>query len=203
MKTRLYFGLIAILLAFFGTFVEKTTVPNQQIVIQFSNNAISVEESENAIEAIQTKLQSIGATLIKIGQNDSGQLRITYHSDTDVAHIKNVLFKVENLKVAYNASDESSSKFPKEQNVKGYKLNVSEIKTSTTNTWDFEGTQVTEFNNKTDHSNTLKVHDSGNPIDSELNNHVLNTIVEAYKVVAIVKNNSSYKIPEVRAGPMV
>lgn len=183
--------------------MEKTTVPNQQIVIQFSNNAISAEESEDAIEAIQIKLQSIGATLIKIGQNDSGQLRITYHSDTDVAHIKNVLFNVENLKVAYNASNESSSEFPKEQNVKGYKLNVSEIKTSPTNTWDFEGTQVTEFNNKTDHSNTLKVHNSGNHIDSELNNHVLNTIVEAYKVIVIVKNNSSYKIPEVRAGPIV
>ncbi len=190
-------------MAFLVTFFEPNTVPNQQIVIQFSNDAITIADTEDTIESIQNKLQSIGVTQIHIGQSKSGQLRITYFSEEDVAHIQNALFNVEDFQMAYDTSGQSSKEFPNNYNVTDYELNVSEIKTSTSNTWDFEGTEVAKFNPKSDHSNTLKVHDSGNQVYSELNNHVINTIVEAYKEAAIVSNNSSYKIPEVRAGPMV
>jgi hypothetical protein len=203
MKTKLHFGLITVLLAFLGTFFEQNTVPNQQIVIQFSNNAISLADTEDAIEAIEHKLQSIGVTQIHIGQSESGRLRITYFSEEDVAHIQNALFNVEDFKLAYNSSSDSSNDFPNNKDLKDYELNVSEIKSSTSNNWDFEGTQVVEFNHKTDHSNTLKVHDSGHQVYSEINSHIINTIIETYKVAAIVSNNSSYKTPEVRAGPMV
>lgn len=203
MKTKLHFGLITVLLAFLITFFEQNSVPNQQIVIQFSNDAISVADTEHTIESIQNKLQSIGVTQIHIGQSKSGQLRITYFSKEDVADIKKALFNAEDFHFAYNALGHPSKDFPNDYNVTDYELNVSEIKTSTSNTWDFEGTEVAEFNPKSDHSNTLKVHDSGNQVYSELNNHIINTIVEAYKVAAILSNNSSYKIPEVRAGPMV
>lgn len=203
MKTKLHFGLITVLLAFLVTFFEPNTVPNQQIVIQFSNDTITIADTEDTIEAIQNKLQSIGVTQIQIGQSKTGQLRITYFSEEDVADIQKALFNAEDFQVAYNPSGQSSKDFPNVPKVKDYELNVSEIKTSTSNTWDFEGTEVATFNPKSDHSNTLKVHNSGNQVSSELNNHVINTIVEAYKVAAIVSNNSSYKIPEVRAGPMV
>ncbi|WP_299111603.1 hypothetical protein [uncultured Winogradskyella sp.] len=203
MKTKLHFGLITVLLAFLVTFLEPNTVPNQQIVIQFSNDTITIADTEDTIEAIQNKLQSIGVTQIQIGQSKTGQLRITYFSEEDVADIQKALFNAEDFQVAYSPSVQSSKDFPNVPKVKDYELNVSEIKTSTSNTWDFEGTEVATFNPKSDHSNTLKVHNSGNQVSSELNNHVINTIVEAYKVAAIVSNNSSYKIPEVRAGPMV
>lgn len=190
-------------MAFLVTFLEPNTVPNQQIVIQFSNDTITIADTEDTIEAIQNKLQSIGVTQIQIGQSKTGQLRITYFSEEDVADIQKALFNAEDFQVAYSPSVQSSKDFPNVPKVKDYELNVSEIKTSTSNTWDFEGTEVATFNPKSDHSNTLKVHNSGNQVSSELNNHVINTIVEAYKVAAIVSNNSSYKIPEVRAGPMV
>lgn len=203
MKTKLHFGIITVLLAFLGTFFEQNTAPNQQIVIQFSDDAFTAADTEDAIEAIQGQLHRIGVTQIHVGQSQSGQLRITYFSEEDVAHIKDALFKTEDFKITYNSSNESSSDFPNKKNVKDYELNVSEIKTSTSNNWDLEGTQVTEFNHKTDHSNTLKVHDSSHQVNSELNNHVINTSIANYKVEVIVSNNSSYKIPEVRAGPMV
>ncbi|MUU79462.1 hypothetical protein [Winogradskyella endarachnes] len=203
MKIKLHFGIITVLLALLGTFFEQNTAPNQQIVIQFSDDGFTVADRENAIETIQSQLRKIGVSQINIGQSQSGQLRITYFSEEDVAHIKDALFNAEDFKITYNSSNESSRDFPNKKNVKDYELNVSEIKTSTSNNWDLEGTQVTEFNHKTDHSNTLKVQDCGHQVNSELNNQILNTIITSYKVELIVSNNSSYKIPEVRAGPMV
>ena len=201
MKTKLQFGILVVLLAFLGTFLEQTTVPNQQIVIQFSDKAITVEDTENAIEAIQNKLQSIGVTQIKIGQNESGQLRITYHSDVDVEHIQNALFKAEDFKVAYDSTQNESSSFPEDRNVKDYELNISEIKTSSKINWDFGGTQVTEINQKTDHSNPLKVNSSGEQINTKLSNGIIKVAVLVNNSIEIAIDNQSYKIPEVRAGP--
>jgi len=203
MKTKLHFGVIVVLLAFLTTFIESTTVPNQQILIQFSETSSTTQDKENAIEAIQSKLQSAGVTKIQIGQNEDGQLRITYHSDADVEYIENILFNGDDFKVAYEASQKHSSNFPEDKNVKDYKLNISEIKTSSDINWDFEGTQVSEFNQKTDHSNQLKVNCSAKQIRTKQNNGIINVAVSVNTTIAIAIDNFSYKIPEVRAGPIV
>ena len=201
MKTKLHFGILVLLLAFLGTFIEETTVPNQQIVIQFSNKAISAQDTDNAIEAIQNKLQSTGATQIEIGKNDNGELRITYHSDADVTYIQNALFIEEDFKLAYQSTQKHTNNFPESTNVKDYELNISEIKISKNFNWDFEGTQVTEVNQKTDHSNQLKINYSGKQIDSKQSNRLIKVAVLVNNTLTITVNNHSYNIPEVRAGP--
>lgn len=201
MKTKLQFGILVILLTFLVTFLEQTTIPNQQIVIQFSDQAITTEDTENALETIQDKLQGIGATQIQIGQTEGGQLRITYHSDVAVEHIQKVLFNVEEFKIAYESSQKHSNNFPENKSTKDYELNISEIKTSTNVNWNFEGTQVAEINQKTDHSNQLKVNYSGQQINTKQSNKIINVAVLTTNTVAIAIDNSSYKIPEVRAGP--
>lgn len=201
MKTKLYFGILALILAFLSTFIEQTTVPNQQIVIQFSDKTISTEETENTIEAIEFKLHSIGVTQIQIGKNDNGQLRITYHSNTDVKYIKDTLFNSEDFNIAFNSQHNQSNNYPEQENIKDYELNISEIKTSNHINWDFEGTQVAEINQKTDHSNNLKVDYFGNQSDNKQTNDRINVAVLVTNSVAIAKGNNSYKTPEVRAGP--
>jgi len=202
MKTKLHFGIIVLLLAFLGTFLEQSTIPNQQIIIQFSDQAITLQDTENAIGKIQDKLQSIGVTQIQIGQYQGGQLRITYHSDRDVAHIQNILFKAEDFDIAYNAAQEQSNNFPEKRHLKDYELNISEISSSSDFNWDFEGTQVTEVNQKTDHSNTLKVSCSGGNILTKQYNGAISTAVFVNNTIAIAINHLAYKIPEVRAGPL-
>ncbi|NRD21102.1 hypothetical protein HNV08_13675 [Winogradskyella eckloniae] len=203
MKTKLHFGLLIVLLAFLGTFYEQNTVPNQQIVIQFSKDTTSIEDTENAIQSIQEKLKRIGVTDITIGQSHSGQLRITYFSEADVTQIQNALYSTENFQISKNIADQSSSEIPDRQNTNDYKLNISEIKLQSPIAWDLEGTQVVECNYKTDQPHTLKVQNSGNQVDTELRNGAVNTIVASYKTAAIAKNTSTYKIPEVRAGPLL
>ncbi|WP_299102573.1 hypothetical protein [uncultured Winogradskyella sp.] len=203
MKTKLHFGILAVLLAFLGTFFEQGEAPNQQIVIQFSNETTSIEESENAILSIQEKLKSIGVSDITIGQSNSGLLRITYYSTADVMQIQDALYNAEGFEIFNNKTDQSSTEFPDNQKANDYKINVSEIKAQTPIAWDLEGTQVAEFNHKTDQSHTLKVQNLGNQVYPEPNNCIVNSIIATYKKAAILKNTSSYKIPEVRAGPMV
>lgn len=202
MKTKLHFGIIVVLLAFLGTFLEQPTVPNQQMIIQFSDKAITLQDTEIAIDAIQKKLQSVGVTQIQIGQSEGGQLRITYYSDTDVAHIQNILFKAEDLNIAYDSNQDQSNNFPEQRHLKDYELNISEISTSSDFNWDFEGTQVAEINQKTDHSNTLKVSYSGKNILTKQYNGAINIAVSVNNAIAIAIDHLSYKIPEVRAGPI-
>lgn len=203
MKTKLHFGILALLLAFLGTFLEQKKTPNQQIVIQFSDKEITSQDTENAIEDIQKKLQSIGVSQIQIGQNKEGQLRITYHSEADVAHIKNVLFNVEDFNIAYNSHQNSSTNFPEDKTVKDYELNISEIKSSSDSISALKGIQVAEVNPKTDHSNQIQVHFSGKPINYKQSNSVIKVAISVNNSVAIALDNLTYKIPEVRAGPTV
>ncbi len=64
----MHFGLLILLLAFLGTYLEQTTLPNQQIVIEFLDKDIAKEDAENAVETIKEQLQLVGAKLIRIDQ---------------------------------------------------------------------------------------------------------------------------------------
>ncbi|WP_405572726.1 hypothetical protein [Winogradskyella sp. Asnod2-B02-A] len=202
MKIKLHFAIVVVILAFLGAFMDQKTVPNQQIVVQFLDKSVSIEDSEKAIESIQYKLQSIGVTHIQIGQNRDGQLRITYHSDSEVSQIQDVLFKADGFDIAYHTSQQHSNNFPKDKEAKDYELNISEIKSDSNFNWDFEGTQVTEVNQKTDHSNQLQVNYSGKPFNTKPVNNIVNVAVAANNTVVNAIGRLSYKIPEVRAGPI-
>ncbi|SDI16332.1 hypothetical protein [Winogradskyella thalassocola] len=202
MKTKLHFGLLIILLAFLGTYLEQNALPNQQIVIQFSDTDISTEDSENAIEAIQNKLQSIGVTHIQIGQKNEGQLRIIYHSNTDVEYIQNALFNLEDINIAYDSNQNESDNFPDHKNLKDYELNISEIKASNDVNWDFERTQVVEVNQKTDRFLYSKTNSFGNHYYNIENHFNIKVAVFISNNATTAIDNISYIIPEVRAGPI-
>ncbi|MGJ8549813.1 hypothetical protein [Winogradskyella wichelsiae] len=201
MKIKLHFFVLAVLLAFIGTYIEHYTVPNQQIVIQFSDKDISSEDSENAIVAIQNKLENIGVSQIQIGENNQGTLRIIYHSDADVEDIQHALFNVEDLTIAYNSSHNKSHNLPDSKHLKNYEINISEIKTNNNTDWDFNGTQVVEVNQKTDRLSYFKTHSSGFYNQNSIHNYDIKISVVIVNDLTTAIHNVSYIIPEVRAGP--
>ena len=201
MKTKLHFGILVVLLAFIGTYVERNTLPNQQIVIQFSDSEVSSEDTEKALKAIQTKLESVGVTHIQIGKKENGQLKIVYHSDTDVEHIQNVLFKTNNFKLAYQSQQDSSNQFPEHHSADDYKLNISEIKTDSGSDWGFEDAQIVEINQKTDRLSFPQSNNFSNTVSIQQTNCIYTIAILVINTVAIAIDNHSYKIPEVRAGP--
>lgn len=202
MKTKLHFVILAVLLAFIGTYIEQYTVPNQQIVIQFSDKDISSENTESAIVTIQNKLQNIGASHIQIGDSNQGKLRITYHSDTDIEYIQHALFDIEELSIAYNSSQKKSDDLPDSEFYKDYQIDVSEIKTNSGTDWDFNGIQVTELNQKTDRLSYFKVNNTGFQNKNLLYNFNSEIIVVNNNDLTTVIDIVSYIIPEVRAGPI-
>ncbi len=201
MKIKLQFGVIVILLAFLGTYLEQVTIPNQQIVIQFSDTNISSENAENTIEAVRQQLQSIGVTHIQIGEHEDGQLKITYYSDADIERIQNILSKEEGFKFAYESDQSNSNDFPENRSIKDYQLNISEIQDNSNTNWDFEGIQIVELNQKSDRFDNLKVNTSGEQINTKHSNSIVKVAIQTNNSVATAIDNISYKIPEVRAGP--
>ena len=203
MKSKLHFGLLIILFTFLGRYIESSTLPNQQIVIQFSDTQITEKDAQDAINSIQLKLHSIGAQQIQIGQDHQGKLKITYYSNTDIEQIQNVLSGDEDFKFAYDSGEGESNNLPNSKNVKDYELNISEIQKGNDTNWDFEGVEVVELNQKSDRFNNLKVNTSGDQTDSRLINGLIKVSISTTNNVAAAIDHISYKIPEVRAGPLV
>lgn len=204
MKTKLHFGLIVLLLVFLGRYLEQTTIPNQQIVIQFSDKDVAKEDAQNTIEIVKKQLLKIGIEYVKIVSNGDRQLKITYYSDSDVEQIQNLLSEDESLKLAYNSGKEQTTNFPESKSVNDYELNISEIQDSNNGiNWDFEGTKVSEYNPKYDQSYNPKINSSGEHVVTKQSNNIIKVAVQANKAIVITIDNLSYKIPEVRAGPIV
>jgi preprotein translocase subunit SecD len=199
MKFKLQFGVFLLLLAFLGAYLEEATVPNQQIVIQFSDANISSTDAGNTIEIVKKQLQSIGVTHIQIGQHQDGKLKITYYSDADVERIQNILSTEKDFKFAYGADQNNSNDFPENRNVKDYELNISEIQNSGETSCDFEGIQITELNQKSDCFYNPKVNVSSSLLNTEHSNNRVKVAIHVNDGIAI--DCITYKIPEVRAGP--
>jgi preprotein translocase subunit SecD len=201
MKIRLHFGIAVILLAFLATFLEKTAVPNQQIIIQFSDANISSQEAESTITIVKEQLKRIGVTNIQIGQNEDGKLRITYYSDAEVERIQNILSNEDRFKLAYQSRSNPSDDFPENRNLTIYELNISEFHNHSDIDSDFEGIQIVERSQKRDGLDELKVNPTVAHLKVEHRNNLVKVVIQVNHTVHQKIDNMTYKIPEARAGP--
>lgn len=202
MKTRLHFGVLISLLAFFGRYLEQITDANQQIVIQFSDEDIAEKDAETTIDAIYLRLQSAGAEHIQIGQKENGQLKITYYSNADVKHVQDILSKEEGVSFTYESDNNSSNNLPDHGSLKNYEFNISEIHNDNNINWDFEGIQIVEIKQNIDYHNNIKVNTSTGQLNTEHRNRIVNVAIKVNGTVTIALDCISYKTPEVRAGPV-
>jgi len=201
MKTKLHFGILIVLLAFFGRYLEQSTTPNQQIVIQFSDENISDEDAVATLATIQKRLEIAGAVQIKIGQTENGNLIITYHSDAEVYHIQSILLDDKGLELSYQSNSTNSQDIPNQEQSKDYELNISEIQNVSHVNWDFQVVECIELNQKTDWPNKVKVNATGDTVNSDYSNTNFRVVFKINNSVALAIDNGSCIIPEVRAGP--
>ena len=203
MKTKLHIGIISILLAFLGAYVERNTVPNQQIVIQFLDENISSKDAETTIQVVTEQLQSIGIENILIGKHKDGLLKIIYFSDSDVSHIQSILTKAKSLKFNYASRHKNSNNLPDNKTLEDFQFNVSKIQNKTYSNWGLNGIQVVEFNHKSDRFNNLKLNNSATITNSKLSNAKTEITFRVNTTTTSTLDNIYYKLPEVRAGPTV
>ena len=203
MQTKWYLRSFVILVVLVGLTLEQIAQPNQQIVVEFAGDSISLSNAQNTIAAVTNKLQAIGAKSIKVKQGANGVLTISYYSTIDTEAVKGMLSS--NKEVLEGVASDSSS--PKNQappfdTSSVYKLDVYEIQQQYDIKPDLNGLVLT-FEGKTHRYFIAKVYGAigGNQIAQQ--NKITTVSLIAQGAVSLLLTEFSYKIPQVRAGPIV
>ena len=128
MQTKWYLRSFVILVVLIGLTLEQIAQPNQQIVVEFAGDSISLSNAQNTIAAVTNKLQAIGAKSIKVKQGANGVLTISYYSTIDTEAVKGMLSSKKEV-LEEVASNDSSPKnqAPPFDTSSNYKLDVYEI----------------------------------------------------------------------------
>ena len=188
---------IIFILTLFGVVnQQKLSVPNQEIVLQFTDAELTSNQVQSTIAVVKKQLQDIGVQNIRIKEGENGLLKITYYSDADVSSIQ------KSLTLNYSILNEDTSNLPNEERDLSYDLDVYEIHNADYNYSDLDGKVVLEPKPKNDRIYNPTFDASSNDIRvSEKEN----LVKVAYKIshhISLEIEEALHIIPEVRAGPI-
>jgi hypothetical protein len=205
MNSRRYIGALIIVLTFLGVvYQQQYTLPNQEIILQFTDVKVTSADTQSTIAIVKKQLQNLGADNIQVVETKEGTLKITYYSASNVTNIKRNLSEENKLVIDCNLSnqDNEESSFPKENSSISYNLDVYEIQNGSEADWNLVENNVLEL--KFDNERFFNPNVFMSAID--INDREKENIVKvAYKIrrnIALAIDNTSHNIPEVRAGPV-
>ncbi|MFB9055842.1 hypothetical protein ACFFU9_03720 [Mariniflexile ostreae] len=206
MNLKWYISALMMLLTLTGmVFEPQVSVPNQEIILHFTDAKITPEQSQNTLELVKKQLQDLGAENIQVKESPNGSLNIVYYSAADVSIIKNSLSKEKTLALDYEAAPNRKTQqhdFPLDKNPITYKLDVHEIHKGHDAEWDLKGTLVTELKSK---SNSIFYPKLSSYSIRTLSDTIKYSVKKTYKVycaTVITVLDLPHSIPEVRAGPI-
>ncbi|MDP2525310.1 hypothetical protein [Maribacter dokdonensis] len=187
-----------IILALLGLCQEQKKASNQQISLEFADVELASNTAHDEILAVITKkLQVLGVDTIEVIENDETQLSIRYYSDIDAESVKKFLSQ----EGRFLANEDE---IPTEDDSDGlpgqYNLVVLDLHQHTDNGYQIKATLVAGQ----DHNFDSKIIPVVPPLTNKFTLEFNATVELALKInsrVAIVANNTSHQIPEVRAGP--
>lgn len=194
MKSKWYFGIVITALTFFVVSQQQITVPNQEIVFQFSDNQATVSQTEKAIQAIKAQLQNIGVKNTQVFEQN-GILKISYYSDITIAEVKSILL---NEKLIFNNTKGTQNDNPLDSS---YNVDVFEIKPATESGVGFDGKFIVEA--KQEYTRASQIVLTFSAITESIIQLTLPVNV-THKVntnISISIDKGSFNIPEGRAGP--
>lgn len=199
MNLKWYIFCLILVLTFLGVGQHQISIPNQEIVVQF-DDGVSKDETQIAISRVKRHLQDLGADNIIANEDGNGKLIISYFSTLEVSRIKLILSEEIELESGIvKGQQESGSKFPTEDNQNKYRFDIYEIHKEFQSDWDFTGTSILELKPDGNRFSKPKVYTSKNRIElQEINSK---GTLKKHNRIAIASDETSYKIPEVRAGP--
>ncbi|SFU73007.1 hypothetical protein SAMN05216480_1172 [Pustulibacterium marinum] len=201
MKTKWYLGTVLAILAIWGIVHNRTSLPNQEILVSFHNNQISEEDSKEAIGFIERELAFLDASNIQIQKGEGNQLKISYYSSLDIVSIQSLLAKSTQLQLSTKVSEVgfSTRTHSKKQNI--FELAVYEIqKSSSQNTDSSQKATIIskqDYDRSTNSHLTLFFSDFVNSFSSIYKDSSRHLFFE----IQSVSIQRLYEIPEVRAGP--
>ncbi|MDG5493084.1 hypothetical protein [Psychroserpens sp. SPM9] len=202
MNTRWYISTLIIILTLLGGIAseQQMSVPNQELVLQFSSTQVSTQETQQAITLVKQQLQAAGVENIQVQKQKSGQLKITYYSDADVERIKELLSKQGQLALGYVTQDHNRSELPSEEKSVVYNLDIYEIQQGDELSG-LQGKLALESKAENDRLINPNVFVAIEAIDIRGLDRIVKVAYKFHKNSAIAIDNRSRIIPEVRAGP--
>jgi len=198
-----YIGILIVVISFLGIASrDQSEVPNQEIIVQFTDANVAVEEIENIISIIKIQLQELGVNDVNVSDAEFGKLKITYYSNSDISSIKDKLTNNGNLKLHLNKkSNNSTGRIRSNGDSLSYNLDVFEIQDTHSN-WDLNGINVSTIDLKSDHFYYPNTNLFNNTFIFENTNSVTEETYKVLENIAHAINNIPHTIPEVRAGPI-
>lgn len=204
MNSRRYIGSLIIVLTFLGVvYQQQNTVPNQEIILQFTDVKVTSAETQSTIAIVKTQLQSLGADNIQVKETKEGTLKITYYSDTNVMNIKRTLSEESKIVLDYNLNNQDSehSNLPIKNNSISYNLDVYEIQKGNDADWNLVANIFLELKSDNERFFNPNVFMSFTDIDDREEN-IVKVALKTHSNIALAIDNTSHNIPEVRAGPI-
>jgi len=204
MNAKWYLSAIVSILTLLGINLEQSSVVNQEIVVQFIDDEVSCDQTQDAIAIVKKQLWDLGIENIQVQEKSEGTLKITYYSDIDVANIEKLLSQEKELNLDYasHSHGRTSNESPFKEETSRYNLNVSEILKNLDADPDVNGL-VLEQVAKSDRYFKPNLYSSFKLSDVRERNRLEKVSYTIYKNSAIAIDNSSNAIPEVRAGPQL
>ena len=197
MNARWYIGTLFLLFIYFGAFHEQVTIPNQEIVLEFADAKVDQRDVKNTITEVREKLLEIGVSNIKIQETKGSTLKISYYSVIHIDNIKEALLEENQLAL----NQKSQDKEDKDASL-DYKIDVYEL---TDKTDISKHNDQFVFDNKYNADRSIINHNSGfvkNPKVLKAD-QLFKVAYNAYKNNPFIKDYTSHKEPEVRAGPSI
>lgn len=183
---------------------EQILIPNQEIVLQFTDVEITSQDAQNTIAIVKKQLQSLGVDNIQVKKTHNGKLKIAYYSSADISIIKKTFSKDKNLDVDYTSQseDKDTNGFPLSENRVTYNLDVYEIENVVDSDSGFNGIHLIELDSKSDRFFDPNPYVTVTNIDFRIKNNCVKVAYTIYHNMAMAIDNASKSIPEVRAGPI-
>ncbi len=194
-------GTLVVILSLLGISSQQNAIdPNQEIVLQFSNDATKSAKSLDVISAVKQQLLSVGIEQVHIQESQDGQIKITYYSDADVADIKRLFSEDQTVVIDFSGSNKTHE--PSEDQKNAYDLKVFEIQNAPDSHLGLAGEWA--LIQKSDFDRFVNPSDGYATAPETKYPHllVICEISKFPKYFGCVRTHLSYKIPEVRAGPI-
>lgn len=195
MKAKWYFSTLFLLFSLYGVFQEQVSIPNQEIVLEFVDTKINKKNIENTIADLKVKLLNVGVSNITIKETKSGTLKISYHSTIHIDNIKEEVLKENSLAINENPKNKDKSDTSFHYNIDIYEL------THKTDASNLNNKFISEINRYSDRFTSFNYSAFFKKIEDYKTDQLFKIVYKVNKNKPFIKDRTSNKEPEVRAGP--
>lgn len=195
MQAKWYISTLFLLLIYFGAFQEQVSMPNQEIILEFVDYKINKKDIENTIAEVKEKLLKVGVANIVIKKTKKGTLKISYYSAVHIDNVKEVL--VEKNQLVLNQNSENNQK---NKNSSNYNIDIHEL-TDETDISNSDYKFVFEIKYNSDRLTTVNYFALVKKSEQYKTDQLYKIAYKINKNNPFTKDRTSYKEPEVRAGP--